>query len=1027
MRALAAPAVAAALLLASCSTPPPQAYTSRGAIGGVGIGRNASNEACTQQPRGGSGAVDVFCGAWQQPSASIARAGPGGPEALAGLAAAGPWRAALDARFVCAAPQPTTVLDSAALVMSCNRKVGGWPQVALVTSIGGQIYTADGIQPALPVIPRAIGVLSGRIAPEAAPALPRSGAEALLASRLAAQAFSAGDVGQYEQLVQLGTRANLAESYVAAEDAYRAALALQQKALGRDNPDQAGTLALLALQVSDQGKYAEADAIFAQASRLSARATDPAIPARLLHYRALHEVNQRHDAAALELLREAEARYAALVPPEATVSRPDRGSTFALAQSGAARVNNPVPDGNTVVDPAQQSAVIGMVETRRYQAIVLRDMGRAPESEAAIRSAAALAIGQGMRQPVLTARLLRTAATSAGARGELGDAASGLGLSSAAFGQALPGTRPLASTELLRGAHLYQGGRDDGALTACRQAATLLRELKSGAPQNLVEPCLEVYAKAAASAGTGRQALLAEMFEAAQQGQGGVTSQQIARSTARLGENARDPKVGAAIRRRQDAGERLAELTRQRDAVAHRASGADLPGETRRFPPAAELDIAIAEARTHLADADAALQAASPNFGQLVQDVAPASDVLAALHPGEAFAAIALGSDAGWVFLLRDGTITAAKLGVSPVRLTELVKRFRAGVEPGANGPGAFDGAAAQELYAATLGQVGSQLEGAGRLVVAPAGPLLAIPFAALLTGPAGSDLAAAPWLVKRMAIAHVPAPANFVSLRRVAGTSRATRPWFGLGDFRPVTLVQAERTFPGASCEDSAKLFAGLPPLPFARRELEAARGLLGGSPNDEMLGRAYTVPDVRKASLKDYRILHFAAHALLPSELRCSAEPAIVTSAPPGAADASGALLTASQVSGLDLDADTVILSACNTAGPGGPAGESLSGLARAFFYAGARSMMVTHWSVNDQASAFLVADTLRRLRAGGDGGLAGSLRGAQLGLLAEAGKGMPASLAHPFFWAPFALIGEGGEPSRSAEASPGRRPTL
>jgi CHAT domain-containing protein len=120
-------------------------------------------------------------------------------------------------------------------------------------------------------------------------------------------------------------------------------------------------------------------------------------------------------------------------------------------------------------------------------------------------------------------------------------------------------------------------------------------------------------------------------------------------------------------------------------------------------------------------------------------------------------------------------------------------------------------------------------------------------------------------------------------------------------------------------------------------------------------------------------------------------------------------------------------VILSACNSAGPGGPAGESLSGLARAFFYAGARSMLVTHWSVNDQASAFLVADTLRRLQAGKDGGLAGSLRQAELGLLAEAGKAMPAEIAHPFYWAPFALIGEGGEPSKTAAIARSAAPLL
>ena len=1016
-------------LLAGCSTPPQDAYVSGGAgpIEGVGIGRDASNEACVQQARSGGAAVDVFCGAWQQPSAVIERIGPAGPDALSGLATSGPWRAELDQRFVCAAPQPTTVLNAPALIMTCTRRVGGWPQVALVASVDGQGYAADGIQPALPVIPRAIGVMSGHDTPDQAAAMPRSGAEALLASRLAAQSFGAGDVGHYEQLILAGTRANLAESYVAAEDAYRAALALQQKALGKADPAEANTLALIALQLSDQGRYADADQVFAEAGRLAPRAGDPAVRARLLHYRGLHELNQHHDEQALQSLRQAERAYAALLPAEALTPQPYFGSTFALARVGTARVNNPVPDQNVVVDPAQQSAVLGVIETRRYQAIALRDLGRLQESQTMVRSAADAALGQDMRQPVLTARLLRTAALNDAALGETDSAATGLGLSSNAFGQALPGTRPLASTELLRAARLQANGNLDGALGACRRAAALLRELKAGAPQDLVEPCLDVYAKAASAAGgADGQRLLAEMFETAQQGQGSVTSQEIARSTARLAENARDPRVGEAIRRRQDAGDRLAELTRQRDAATQIANGQPPPGQTSRLPPVSELDSSIDAARKQLADADAALQAASPNYGQLVQQVAPAADVLAALRPGEAFAGVALGRESGWVFLLRDGTVTAAPLGASPARIGELVKRFRDSVEPGAAGLKPFDSAAAQGLYDAVLRPVAGKLAGADRLVVAPAGALLSVPFAALLTGPAGTDLATAPWLIKQVAIAHVPAAANFVSLRRIAGTSRAAHPWFGLGNFRPASLVQAERTFPGPSCQESARLFAGLPPLPFAGKELEAARALLGGSPSDELVGAAYTVPAVRKAPLKDYRILHFASHALLPAELRCSEEPAVVTSAPPGAQNADGALLTASLVSGLDLDADAVILSACNSAGPGGPAGESLSGLARAFFYAGARAMLVTHWSVNDQASAFLVADTLRRLKEG-DGGLAGSLRGAELGLLEAAGKQMPAELSHPFYWAPFALIGDGSAAQKSAGASPGHLSSL
>ncbi|HYP63826.1 MAG TPA: CHAT domain-containing protein, partial [Acidocella sp.] len=173
---------------------------------------------------------------------------------------------------------------------------------------------------------------------------------------------------------------------------------------------------------------------------------------------------------------------------------------------------------------------------------------------------------------------------------------------------------------------------------------------------------------------------------------------------------------------------------------------------------------------------------------------------------------------------------------------------------------------------------------------------------------------------------------------------------------------------------------------------------------------GPAFTVPNVEAADLKNYRVLHFATHGLLPTDLPCQAEPAIVTSTPPSAGSADQSLLTTSAVQDLHLDADLVLLSACNTGG-GAAGGEALSGLARSFFYAGARALMVTQWSVNDQVSAYLVADTLSRLHSGSDGGAAGSLRAAQLALIGGAGKGFPDQIANPFFWAAFDVIGDGG----------------
>jgi CHAT domain-containing protein len=1011
-----AAALLSLVMLAACSGPPPSAYIGGSSVAAgtaTPLGSNTSGEACTQQAQGTGTAI--FCGTWQQPSGHVARGETAGAASLSTLATASTWRVGIDARFTCADPVSSTILGGVpSVVLACTRKVGGWPQVALVASVDGVAYYADGILPALPVLERSIGVLSGKLSPDAAPRQQAGGADALIASRLAAQSFGAGDIGQYEALMTAGARANLSESYVASEQAYRAALALQRKVLGPANPNTALPLMHLAVQLSNEGRSNEANALFAQATPLATRAADATALPQLEHYRALSLINEGKYADSLPLLRAAEASYSALLPSDLLIARAG-ASRVVQATSSRGGLSMGAPEG-VLLEPNQQTALIGVIEARRYQAIALRERNRPAEAQAMIRSAEALASARGLNQRTLTARLYRTAAATDDASAS-GAGQSGMRLASRDFADAQPGSRPLAQTYLLRAAQLMRSGAAQDALPLCREGASLLSVLHAGTSADLMSPCLAAYAAQAAQDAPNQQTLLAEMFGASQLVQGSVTSQQIALASARLSAGTRDPKVSAAIRRRQDAGIALAELERRRDILAQGG-----PRDVESGPPisADELSKQIAAAQAALADADGALQAAAPNYGQLVQDVVSANDVLAALGPGEAFASISLTQDGGWVFVLRDGKVSAAPTGVGIGGLGALVKRIRVTVEPAQSGPPPFDTEAARMVYADTLGKLDHELDGATSLVVAPVGPLLSVPFGLLLTGPTDQrNLAAAPWLIRRYAISHVPAPANFVSLRKVASSSRAAQPWFGFGDFRPVTLPQAEASFPATACEDSAKLFAGLPPLPFARRELAAAQALLGGSPSDALEGAAFTAPRVMQEDLRPYRVLHFATHALLPSDLRCQTEPAIVTSNPAGAKNAAGALLTASDVMGMRLDADAVILSACNSAGPdGSSAGESLSGLARAFFYAGARAMMVTHWSVNDQATALLVAGTLQRLRAGNPQGLAGALRGAQLSILDDAGKGLPAVIAHPFFWAPFGLVGEGRGRTLSAE---------
>lgn len=973
----------------------------------VTIGKNAVGETCTQAA-GARQSAAIYCGTWSQPSARVHEGGEANAQQLPVLATASPWRAALNTRYRCEAPQATTILShSPAELLQCTQLVGGWGHVAMAALVHGHVWYADGVLPAAGVIERSIGVLAGVITPNAAPV--NSAADALLAKRLAAQAFSSGDIGQYDALMAAGTRANLADNPGAAESAFRAALAIQRKALGKDNPNTATAMMSLALELSDEGRFPEADSLFDRASELVPHSEDPTAQARLLHYRGLNALNQGKLQRAETLLTRAGALYAAQVPESALHAKPAEyvGNRFLRIPVSTA---NLMPNQELLTDPSAQSALLGLVEVRRYRSVVLRLLGHTKRADAMLHSATELARGNGLVLPLLTARLYRTSALTAAAQGQATQALDDLDLSAEAFSRALPGSKPLADTDLLQARALQQSGGEAQALPLCRAAVQTLMELKTGTTPQLMAPCLDVYAAAARRDPKQRQLLLGEMFTASQLAQASITTQQIAQASATLAESARNPKIGALIRKERDLKGKLDVLYSKRDEMSQAVKqGAAVTAQATE-----KLDKQIDEIRSQLDDADTALQAASPNYGQLVQEVVPASAVFAELHPDEAFVAISLGEKDGWIFLLRGHSIAVSRIDTGLKGVAGLVTRIRKSIELTTAGLPKFDIADARRLYQLTLGGVAKHLDGVHELSIAPTGPLLALPFEVLLTGPAQQDdLAAAPWLVRRFTIAHVPAPANFVSLRKIAGDSRATHPWFGFGDFHPVTLAQAEQSFPGATCSDSAQLLAGLPLLPSARKELAAARALLGASKDDELLGTAFTVPAVMRLKLNNYRILQFSTHALLPTDLRCQNQPAIVTSDPPGALNAKDALLTSSDVMQLKLDADLVILSACNTGGPGGStAGESLSGLARAFFYAGARSLLVTHWDVNDQVAAYLVADILARMRQNPALGVAGALRAAQLSILAQAGKTLPAEISHPFFWAPFAVIGDGGE---------------
>jgi CHAT domain-containing protein len=227
-----------------------------------------------------------------------------------------------------------------------------------------------------------------------------------------------------------------------------------------------------------------------------------------------------------------------------------------------------------------------------------------------------------------------------------------------------------------------------------------------------------------------------------------------------------------------------------------------------------------------------------------------------------------------------------------------------------------------------------------------------------------------------------LPSVTSVKSLRSFAKKSLATNPYAGFGNPLLTGLKGDNRSaWSRQDCQPAAKggqrvaaravlqaaaldLFRGgrvdvaalrrPEPLPQTADELCDVAGALAASPVSVFLGARATESTLKSLSaagtLKTWRVLHFATHGLVAGETKSfsvnRAEPALLLTPPDKASEEDDGLLTASEVARLEMDADWVILSACNTAASdGAPGAEALSGLASAFIYAGARSLLVSH----------------------------------------------------------------------------------
>jgi CHAT domain-containing protein/Tfp pilus assembly protein PilF len=413
-------------------------------------------------------------------------------------------------------------------------------------------------------------------------------------------------------------------------------------------------------------------------------------------------------------------------------------------------------------------------------------------------------------------------------------------------------------------------------------------------------------------------------------------------------------------------------------------------------------------------------------------------EIQALLSGDEAIVVFAVLDKETHVFALTREGVDWKPLPLGAEALSQKVAAFRGGLDVGhasdASGKaGLFDLARAFELYAALLGPVEALVKDKRSLLVVPSAALTALPFHLLVTEKPAAAIPEkidgyrdAAWLLKRQAVSVLPSVASLKALRSFVRKDLGLKPMTGFGDplFNPAqegggdkraaiksasrgVVTSAYTDFWQGAGVDRAKLAQALPPLPDTADELNAVARDLGVAASDIHLGSDASETTVKRAPLADYGIIYFATHGLVAGDVKGLAEPALVLSLPKQPTELDDGLLTSSEVAQLKLNADWVVLSACNTIAGDKPGAEALSGLARSFFYAGARALLVSHWSVDSEAATRLTTLTFDRLKADPGLGRAEALRQAMLAYLND--RSSPRN-AYPAFWGPFALIGEG-----------------
>jgi len=932
------------------------------------------------------------------------------------------WRGAQEARAVVGRGRDVTLecdpvgtTDSAGVTaVTCREREGGLAWKSYSVTRNGWTHVVEGMAAFDGALRLTLAnLIENRVVPGTLEIVTTGGSGSLAQAR--------GALGG-DQLIGQGYRRNNAGEYTEAEEFFRADDAagdVSDETLAERRHE---SMVNRALQLSNLGRYDEASRAFAEAQAMDLR--DP-IQARLLrNFEAIHALNRGALTQVAPILARPVPGLSEPLgnPAEGVeIDRPlaaslNSGLTAGLADSVSQETRLTRFERATIID-AQARQIGGTVlRLQGNDAAALAELGAARAAIVAVKEGRVLSAAR------LEAQLLSEMALTHEAAGRFGEANSLLREALALTELRYPESASVNAARARLASYLARRGQRDESLALYRAIVADVSGERAAliGIENQLKPYLAMLIEDLGR----RPELTADLFLVAQLVERPGAAQTLAQLARRLSAGTGE---ASELFRRATTIDR--ELTRVELTIAQVRAGEEGAAAV-LLPELEDRQMRLQQAQLQLLEALSAF----PEYRSVAHTYVTADELTALLRPGEGYLKLVRLGDEIYAVFLSPGRSTGWRIEASAGEIAAMVSALRDSISLSIGGVTAtypFDVDASRALYDAVFGPVSADLARLDHLVFEPDGALLQLPINLLTADQAGVeayhervaaggdefDMRGIDWLGRGKAVSTALSPASFRDARR-APPSRAARAYLGLGQNEPLgTVAQAALTRGlAASSDPGCALPASSWNRPIPADELVVASQVFGPARSDLLTQAAFTDSAIeQRTDLDAFRIIHFATHGVVtPPRPGCPAQPALLTSL--GGAGSDG-LLEFGEVFDLNLDADLVILSACDTASTAGAeatraaglesgGGQALDGLVRAFIGAGGRQVIASHWPAPEQFEA------TKRLfssffRSPPGTSLGDALRTAQLALMDDP------DTSHPFYWAGFALIGDGERP--------------